>query len=158
LRRRAHAFSLALLTHVKRAWLTFEYSLSSKIRVDNCHLIVDTRLSESVNICQPIKGGIMATFKQTAGAPKPHQRYAQMATAMRATGLNIGDSDFEKIDALLEKNRQNCGDFKDADPTDLSVANALRESNCMSQDFKDADPADLLVAGFLPHTKQVLVN
>ena len=99
----------------------------------------------------------MTTFKQTADRPKPHQRYAQMAAAMRATGLNIGDTDFEKIDGLIEKNRmsQNCGDFKDADSTDLSVANALRESNCMSQDFKDAD---LLVAGYLPQTKQVLVN
>lgn len=91
---------------------------------------------------------------------RPHPRYAQMAAALRATGLNIKDTDFEDIDNLLEKNcmSQNCGDFKDADPTDLLVATVLRESNCMSQDFKDANPADLLVAGYLPQTKQVLVN
>ncbi len=89
--------------------------------------------------------------------PKPHPRYAQMAAAMRATGLNIKDTDFEKIDALLEKNRgsKNLDDFKDADPTDLLIANALRESSYLSQDFKDAD---LLIAGYLPQTKQVLVN
>ena len=92
--------------------------------------------------------------------PQPHPRYAQMAAAMRATGLNIKDTDFEKIDALLEKNRksQDLGDFKDADPTDLFISNALRESSYMSQDFKGTDPADLLLAGYLPQAKRFLVN
>lgn len=89
--------------------------------------------------------------------PKPHPRYAQMAAAMRATGLNIKDTDFETIDALLERNHasKNPEGFEDADSTDLLIANALRESSYMSQDFKDAD---LLIAGFSPQTKQVLLN
>lgn len=102
----------------------------------------------------------MTSLKGLDSMPKPHPRYAQMAAAMRATGLNIKDTDFEKIDALLEKNRksQDCENFKDADPADLLIANVLRESGHMSEDLKDAHPADLLIAGYLPHAKQFLVN
>jgi hypothetical protein len=97
---------------------------------------------------------------QIDNMPKPHPRYAQMAAAMRATGLNIKDTDFERIDALLEKNRggQNPEDSRDADIVELSIATALRESGCMSQDFKDADPVDSLIAGYLPQAKTFLVN
>jgi hypothetical protein len=84
--------------------------------------------------------------------PQPHPRYAQMAAALRATGLNIKDTDWEGIDALLEKNHQN-----DADPTDLLIADSLIESNYASQDSKD-NSADLVVAGYLPTTKLFLVN
>jgi hypothetical protein len=102
----------------------------------------------------------MTTLTELDNMPQPHPRYAQMAAAMRATGLNIKDTDFEKIDAMLEKNRMNrdLKDFEDADLIELSVATALSECGYMSQDFKDANPADLLIAGFLPETKQVLVN
>jgi hypothetical protein len=102
----------------------------------------------------------MTTLKGLDNRPKPHPRYAQMAAAMRATGLNIKDTDFEKIDALLEKNRRakELEDFKDADPTDILIANGLRENGQMSQDFKDADTVEFLMAGYLPQAKRFLVN
>ena len=102
----------------------------------------------------------MTTLKGLDNMPQPHPRYAQMAAAMRATGLTIKDTDFERIDALLEKSRRGkeLEDLTDADPTDLLIANALRENGYMSQDFKDADPAELLVAGYLPQAKPFLVN
>ena len=84
--------------------------------------------------------------------PQPHPRYAQMAAAMRATGLNIKDTDWERIDALLEKNRKN-----DADLIDLLVADSLIESNYANQDAKD-NSADLVIAGYLPQAKPFLMN
>jgi hypothetical protein len=92
--------------------------------------------------------------------PKPHPRYAQIALAFRAAGVNVKDDDFEQIDSLieLEQNRTR-RESKSVDSIDLLVANALLESNCVSQDDRrDADSADRLIAGYLPQTKQFLVN
>jgi len=66
---------------------------------------------------------------------KPASRYAEIAVACRAMGMDIADGDYEKIDTLLETNSVW------ATPSNTST--------------------DLLVAGYLPHSatyKQALAN
>lgn len=89
--------------------------------------------------------------------PKPNPRYAQIAAAFRAAGVNVKDDDFKQIDFLikLERNRTR---RRRADSMDVLVAKALLKSNCVSQDdYRDGESADRLIAGYLP-LQQFLKN
>ena len=90
--------------------------------------------------------------------PKPSPRYAQMAAIYRAAGANVEDNEFEKIDAILTGEKWDAPrasrDY-DADPADILGAEALRDSGYMSQDTPSPDP---LIDGYLPRTKQFLMN
>jgi hypothetical protein len=78
-----------------------------------------------------IDGRVEDTFK-------PASRYAEIAVACRAMGIDIANDDYEKIDAMLESN---------------SVWATLE---------KDTAPDDFLVAGYLPngatYHREALVN
>jgi hypothetical protein len=65
---------------------------------------------------------------------KPSPRYAEIAAACRAIGIDIADDDYERIDTLLESNL-------------MWVTPA-----------KDTAPDDFLVAGYLPNGATALVN
>lgn len=68
---------------------------------------------------------------------KPAARYADIAVACRAMGMDIANDDYEKIDTLLESN---------------SMWTTLAN---------DAGSTDFLVAGYLPHGathKEALAN
>jgi len=69
---------------------------------------------------------------------KPAARYAEIAAACRAMGMDIANDDYEKIDAILENN---------------SVWATLA---------KDTETADFLVAGYLPngatYVREALAN
>lgn len=93
-----------------------------------------------------------------ASWPKPSPRYAQMAAIFRAAGANVENDQFEKIDAILNCEKWDdprANQDYDADPTDLLSAEALRDSGYMSQDTPSPDP---LIDGYLPRTKQFLMN
>jgi hypothetical protein len=61
--------------------------------------------------------------------PWPLSYYAEIAAASRAMGLDIKDTDYERIDALLQ-------------------GSGSPKTTLESHQF--ADPGDALVAGFLP--------
>ncbi|MFZ0279993.1 MAG: hypothetical protein WA254_09890 [Candidatus Sulfotelmatobacter sp.] len=69
--------------------------------------------------------------------PKPLPFYAEIAAASRAMGLVIKDTDYERIDALLE-------------------GSGSPKTTLESHQF--ADPGDALVAGFLPQYEEPLAN
>ena len=60
--------------------------------------------------------------------PKPSARYAEIAVACRAMGMDIANDDYERIDTLVESNSMWTTAANDAG---VSI--------------------DLLVAGYLPH-------
>lgn len=70
--------------------------------------------------------------------PETLPYYAEIAAASRAMGLDIKDTDYEMIDALLE-------------------GSGSPKTTIESHQF--ADPGDALVAGFLPREyEEKLVN
>ena len=70
--------------------------------------------------------------------PEPLPYYAEIAAASRAMGLDIKDTDYEMIEALLE-------------------GSGSPKTTLESHQF--ADPIDALVAGFLPREyEEQLVN
>ena len=70
--------------------------------------------------------------------PEPLPYYAEIAAASRAMGLDIKDTDYEMIEALLE-------------------GSGSPKTTLESHQF--ADPGDALVAGFLPREyEEQLVN
>jgi hypothetical protein len=74
----------------------------------------------------------------TSRMPEPLPYYAEIAAASRAMGLDIRDTDYEMIDALLE-------------------GSGSPKTTLESHQF--ADPGDALVAGFLPREyEEQLVN
>jgi len=77
-----------------------------------------------------IFGTIMKTLSgPVSQLPKPLSCYAEIAAASRAMGLDIADTDYERIDALLE-------------------GSGSPKTTLESHQF--ANPGDALVAGFLP--------
>jgi hypothetical protein len=77
-----------------------------------------------------ILGTIMKTFSgPISHMSRPLPYYAEIAAASRAMGLDIKDTDYERIDALLE-------------------GSGSPKTTLESHRF--ANPADALVAGFLP--------
>jgi hypothetical protein len=64
----------------------------------------------------------------SADVIKPSPRYAEIAQACRAMGMDVADNDYERIDTLVESNSI----WTTAARTDNSI--------------------DFLVAGYLPHS------
>jgi hypothetical protein len=98
-----------------------------------------------------------------ANRPKPSPRYAQLSATFRAAGANVEDNEFEKIDAILNGEKWNDPkrrnrtkhDSIETNPIEILSAEALRESGYMSQDTDSPDP---LIDGYLPRTRQFLMN